>query len=222
MMTPSTEIASPRGHRWLAVAALACVLLSLAAWRALPLLEAAQARRLAENMPVFGAVPSFRLTDQEGRPFSDADLRGHVVVADFIFTRCPTVCPLLTSRMLRLQREALEEGLSPRFVSFSVDPGYDTPERLSRYASEHGVDTANWSLLTGPLEAVETTVLDGFRVMMGRDADAGEDDFFSIFHGEHFVLVDADGRIRGYYKAAEDAGLEALQRDLRALSLAGR
>ncbi|MFY2563250.1 SCO family protein [Corallococcus terminator] len=202
-----------RKRPWLIVGVLALV-----AALALPLLRESRARLRARGLPVFGALPTFQLTDQTGRPLSDVDLRGAVVVADFIFTRCPTVCPLLTAKMARLQRQAREAGLSVRFVSFSVDPRYDTPERLAAYAKTRHLDTSNWSLLTGPLEDVETTVLEGFRVMMGRDVDAGEDDFLSIFHGEHFVLVDADGRIRGYYRVLDDSGgLESLERDLEAL-----
>ncbi|NVJ25206.1 SCO family protein [Myxococcus sp. AM011] len=210
------EVERPRTRRW--VGLLVVGVLALVAALALPLLRESRARLRARGLPDFGALPTFRLTDQTGRPFSEADLRGAVVVADFMFTRCPTVCPLLTAKMARLQRQAREAGLAVRFVSFSVDPRYDTPERLAAYADTRHLDTSNWSLLTGELEDVETTVLEGFRVMMGRDADAGEDDFLSIFHGEHFVLVDADGRIRGYYRVVDDSGgLESLRRDLEAL-----
>ncbi|MCP3166800.1 SCO family protein [Myxococcus qinghaiensis] len=215
MASPVVE--HPRSRRWTGL--LIVGVLALVAALAFPLLRESRARLRARGLPEFGALPTFRLTDQTGRPFSEADLRGAVVVADFIFTRCPTVCPLLTAKMARLQRQAREAGLSSvRFVSFSVDPRYDTPERLAAYANTRNLDTSNWSLLTGELEDVEATVLEGFRVMMGRDADAGDDDFLSIFHGEHFVLVDADGRIRGYYRVLDDSdGLESLQRDLGAL-----
>ncbi|NOK36716.1 SCO family protein [Corallococcus exercitus] len=194
------------------------VALVLLAW---PRVQRERARIAAENLPGYGPLPRFELTAQTGRPFSDADMRGHLYVADFFFTRCPTVCPLLTEKMLRVQRQAREQGLDLSFASFSVDPRHDTPERLTTYARDHRVDTSNWTLLTGPLDAVETTVLEGFRVMMGRDADAGEDDFFSVFHGEHFILVDAGGQLRGYYRVTEgEEGLEALLRDARLLAQA--
>jgi protein SCO1 len=202
--------------------ALAGVLLLFAllavAW---PHIQKERARGAAANIPVHGSLPRFELTDQTGQPFSDDRMRGHLYVTDFFFTRCPTVCPLLTQKMLRVQQQAHERGLPVRFASFSVDPRYDTPERLTTYARDHRIDTSNWTLLTGPLDAVETTVLDGFRVMMGRDADAGDDDFFSVFHGEHFVLVDARGQLRGYYKVTDgEGGLEALLRDVELLARA--
>ncbi|WP_342376105.1 SCO family protein [Myxococcus stipitatus] len=216
MDTTPQEQPPVRTRRWRALVLLGA--LALVAGLGLPLWRDTQARMRAGGLPAFGNLPAFQLTDQTGRVFSDADLRGEVVVADFMFTRCPTVCPLLTAKMARLQRESRDSGLSVRFVSFSVDPRYDTPERLAAYAKTRRLDTSNWSLLTGSLETVETTVLEGFRVMMGRDADAGDDDFLSIFHGEHFVLVDAEGRIRGYYRVVDDSGgLESLQRDLEAL-----
>ncbi|WP_426735987.1 SCO family protein [Myxococcus faecalis] len=157
-------------------------------------------------------------TRHASRAFTQAQLERRVVVADFFFTRCPTVCPLLTERMARLQRRAREQDVPVHFVSFSVDPRY--AERLAAYARDHALDTANWSLVTGPLEQVETTVLKGFRVMMGR---ADEADFLSLFHGEHFVLVDAAGRLRGYYRVTEDPqGLEQLLEDASALAHAAR
>lgn len=197
------------------------VLVIASLFTAWPYVQRERARVAAASLPQYGTVPRFELTAQTGRPFSDADMRGHLYVADFFFTRCPTVCPLLTEKMLRLQRQAREQGLDLRFASFSVDPRYDTPERLTTYARDHRIDTSNWTLLTGPLDQVETTVLEGFRVMMGRDADAGEDDFFSVFHGEHFVLVDARGQLRGYYRVTEgEGGLEALLRDAALLAQA--
>ncbi|MFB1483361.1 SCO family protein [Corallococcus sp. RDP092CA] len=216
MSTPVS--ASRRPISWLALAVALSFALLFIAW---PLAQRERARIAARNLPLYGPLPRFELTAQTGRPFSDADMRGHLYVADFFFTRCPTVCPLLTEKMLKVQRQAREQGLDLRFASFSVDPRYDTPERLTAYARDHRIDTSNWTLLTGPLDQVETTVLEGFRVMMGRDADAGEDDFFSVFHGEHFVLVDARGQLRGYYRVTEgEGGLEALLRDVELLAAA--
>jgi protein SCO1 len=196
---------------------LTFVLLSVA-W---PHLQRERARGAAANIPVYGPLPRFELTDPTGQPFSDARMRGHLYVADFFFTRCPTVCPVLTQKMQQVQRQARERGIPLHFASFSVDPRYDTPERLATYARDHRIDTSNWTLLTGPLDEVETTVLEGFRVMMGRDADAGDDDFLSVFHGEHFVLVDTRGQLRGYYKVTDgEDGLEALIRDVELLARA--
>ncbi len=147
-------------------------------------------------------LPSFSLVDQDDRVVTTTDLRGRVWIASFIFTRCPSVCPRLTTRMAALVKETADvKGLS--FVSISVDPENDTPAVLRVYGERYGADFARWRFLTGDQKTLEATVVQGFKMALGRD-DAG-----AIVHAERFVLVDGEGRIRGYYDA-EDAG----QRDL--------
>jgi protein SCO1/2 len=148
-------------------------------------------------LPVLGTLPDFRLVDQQGQPFGGAELRGYVWVAGFIFTRCPTICPALTARMAKIQHRArgIENGF--RLVSFSVDPGYDTPARLDEFARRYKASPRMWKMLTGSIDTMKSTVEDGLKIAMGKPQ--GENDFASLFHGTHFVLVDRDLRIRGYY-----------------------
>jgi protein SCO1/2 len=160
-----------------------------------------QVRRTpAPTLPVLGTLPDFRLTDQEGRPFGGAELRGYVWVAGFIFTRCPTICPAITARMGKVQHRArgIEQGF--RLVSFSVDPTYDSPTVLAAYARQHKASPRMWKMLTGPLETMKGTVEKGLKIAMGEPV--GENDFASLFHGTHFVLVDQSLRIRGYYDSS--------------------
>ena len=154
-------------------------------------------------LPVLGTLPAFALTDQEGKAFGSQDLRGQVWVAGFIFTRCPTICPAITATMGRMQHRARGLGHDFRLVSFSVDPGYDTPDRLADYASRHRASPRTWKFLTGSFDRVKQTVVDGLKISMADRAPAGEQDFASIMHGTQFVLVDRDGRIRGYYDSSE-------------------
>jgi protein SCO1/2 len=156
--------------------------------------------RCARTLPVFGDVPEFALTDQAGRTVTKRDLIGSVWVADFIYTGCATACPALTQRMAQLKPAA-------RLVSFSVDPEVDTVERLRAYSERFGADPASWSFLTGPVEDVKRTVSEGFKLSAQKvDAD--------VFHSEKLVLVDAQGKIRGYFDA-DPRGLEALRRAIR-------
>lgn len=157
-------------------------------------------RPAAPPLPVLGTLPDFRLTDQDGRAFGGAELRGYVWVAGFIFTRCPTICPAISARMARIQHRArgIEEGF--RLVSFSVDPAYDTPERLAAYARRYKASPRMWKMLTGSIDSMKGTVEDGLKIAMG--TPAGDNDFASLFHGTHFVLVDRDLRIRGYYDSS--------------------
>jgi protein SCO1/2 len=166
---------------------------------AIPVLN--QVRRApTPPLPVLGTLPDFRLVDQEGRAFGGAELRGYVWVAGFIFTRCPTICPAITARMAKIQHRA--RGIEPgfRLVSFSVDPGYDTPARLADYARHYKASPRMWKMLTGPLDTMKGTVEDGLKIAMGKPA--GDTDFASLFHGTHFVLVDQKLRIRGYYDSS--------------------
>ncbi|AKT41652.1 SCO family protein [Chondromyces crocatus] len=159
-------------------------------------------------------LPPFELLDTEGQRFGLEQLRGKVWVADFVFTTCPTVCPKLTERMAELQRRTEQHGDAVHLVTFTVDPETDTPEVLGRYATKSGAVKGRWTFLTGPLNQIETTVVQGFKVAMGR-AEPG-DGIMNIFHGERLVLVDREGTIRGYYQA-DDEGMEKLLRDLGVL-----
>ncbi len=162
-------------------------------------------------LPELAPVPEFRLVDQSGAPFGLAELRGTVWVANFIFTTCPTVCPMLTTQMRNVQQR-LRDQPNVRFVSFSVDPERDTPEVLRAYAARHGADLSTWRFLTGETEAVRAAVVDGLRVGMGERQPDGD-----ILHGTHLVLIDANGRIRGYYRNDRE-GLDGLVRDVERLA----
>jgi protein SCO1 len=162
-----------------------------------------------EPPPTLLEVPAFTLTSQRGEPHGSEQLAGKVWIANFVFTRCPTVCPLLTTQMARLT-ERLEDT-PVRFVSFSVDPANDSPEVLAAYAEEHGADTERWSFLTGDNGALEAVVVQGLRVHIGERDERG-----NILHGTHFVLVDGSGHIRGYYQS-NPGGLDDLVRDARQL-----
>jgi protein SCO1/2 len=157
------------------------------------------------------ALPAFQLQNERGEPFGSEQLRGKVWVADFIFTSCPTVCPRLTERMAELQHRGRNLGEAFHLVSITVDPENDTPEKLTAFASAYRPNPRRWTFLTGPLDQIESTVIKGFKMAMGKEEAAPG--LFSVFHGERFVLVDTKGMIRGYYEA-NDEGMDALMRDV--------
>ena len=173
----------------------------------------ARAMRPAPPMPVYGHVPTLALVDAQNRPFTDAALRGHVTVVDFIFTHCTASCPRLTARMGELQDRLAKAGSGTRLVSISVDPDEDTPDVLAKYAAGAHADPARWSFVTGPAADVEKAVVAGFKVAASREAKgAGESE---VVHGDWFVLIDGSGDIRGYYPTTTTAELDALWSDLR-------
>lgn len=151
-------------------------------------------------MPELGTVPAFALTDQDGSPLGSAELRGRPWVAAFMFTRCPTICPRITRLMRELQIEAKARGVKLRLVSFSVDPDNDTPPVLRAYAEKYGVDLSSWSFVTGDLRVVQKTAVDGFKMALESGPSSAPE---SILHGSHLVLVDAELRLRGYYRTEQ-------------------
>lgn len=180
---------------------------ALGAAFAMPVVRSVR-RDLPPPPPVLGQVPDFTFTDENGEPFSLADLRGKVWVADFIFTSCGTVCNTLTSQMAEVQYHTRNMLGYAELVSFSVDPARDTPAVLREFATRYNARAGTWHFLTGPVELIEQTVVDGFKIAMQREATESPD-FFQIVHGTRFVLVDHLGRIRGYYESS-DEGIQEL------------
>lgn len=205
--SPSPAASAPARGPWLPLAAGAVCLL---------LLGAALLRPRTEPLQHLGALPDFTFTRQDGQSFGRAQLLGRPYVANFIFTHCPTICPVFTAKMARVQKrtEGLGSGLA--LVSFSVDPKRDTPEVLTAYAARYGADPARWNFLTGDYNQLRTTIVGGFKIAMGREGE-DEDDIASIFHGSHFVLVDGQGEIRGYYNSEDDDAVERVSRDAERL-----
>jgi protein SCO1/2 len=145
-------------------------------------------------------APDIRLVDQEGRPFDLADLRGRAVLLDFFYTGCTGPCPILTASHVRLQRR-LPPDLRPkvRFVSVSLDPANDTPEKLRRYAREQGADLAAWSFLTGEPARVDQ-VMRAYHVGRVKLPDR------TLNHTIVTYLIDPKGFIRRHYLGLEVDG----------------
>ena len=167
----------------------------------------------------YGSLPAFSLTERSGRRVGLDDLAGRYWIADFIFTRCTGVCPILTARMSSLAPAlaGIPGGDQVRLVSFSVDPSWDTPEVLSRYAAASAAGAAGdrWLFLTGPSEDLYRLIKDGFRLSVAERSEgfaevAGD----LITHSDRFVLVDPSGRIRGYYHGTDEESVAKLLVDL--------
>ena len=171
-----------------------------------------------EPLRLLWQAPDFEMTAQNGQAFRNSDLLGNVWVIDFIFTRCPGPCPRMTRQLAALQKRI--PATDPvHFVSISIDPGFDTPQVLSEYASRHQVDQSRWHFLSGPVDETVQLVVKGFytAVQRGQAEDGLPADPNQIVHGTHFLLVDAQGRVRGSYDS-NDVGVEGkLLQDIRRL-----
>lgn len=173
-----------------------------------PLLLAA-CSRTPEPLPVYQSIPAFQLTAQDGRPFSSAaELSGHIWVADFIFTTCTGPCPRM-SRLMKQVAEATRTLPNVRYVSFTVDPRNDTPEALAAYAKRYAADTTRWSFLTGPSADLHHLKREAFKL---GNVDG------SLNHSTRFVLIDATGRVRGFYGSQDDEDIPKLIAAIQQLS----
>jgi protein SCO1/2 len=159
-----------------------------------------------EPLPVIGKIAPFSLTAESGQAFQSKSLDGHAYVADFIYTSCPGPCPRMTSQMHGIDSQLRE--LPVQFVSFTVDPEHDTPEKLAAYAKQFQADTRRWHFLTGSRDALNQVFRYSFKL--------GTVDG-SMVHSTRFVLVDAQGQIRGYYSSDDADELRKLVRDIRRL-----
>ncbi len=153
--------------------------------------------------PFLAEIPPFSFTTQEGRMLRKEDLLGKIWIADFIFTRCAGPCPLLTSRMLELSSR-LTNNPQVKLVSITVDPLYDTPEVLHRYASTIHADPSRWFFLTGPLPAMSTFIQEGMKQPLAIDPEGTPN------HSTRLMLVDRQGMIRGYEEGSDPEVVQKL------------
>jgi protein SCO1 len=167
-------------------------------------------------LPDLGEITGFDLVDQTGQPFSDAALRGKVSIIDFVFTRCDTICPALSMKMARIQDKTFDLSRDIKLVSFSIDPAYDTPERLTAYATKYGADPERWRFVTGPADKVVDVIEKQLMTSMTRvgDRPSGAPD---IRHRGYFLLFDRNLHLRGIYDSDLVNQLDALMGDARYL-----
>lgn len=159
------------------------------------------------ELNIYGQVNDFELVNSDGVKFGLKDLKGKVWVADFFFTTCSNLCPMMTAHMSRLYK-VFQPYPQVRLVSFSVNPENDSPEVLKAYAKKFNADTNRWVFLTGPREDITNVVVNSFKM-----GDIHE----PIFHSSYFTLVDKQGRIRGYYDSTEPKNIDKVVSDLKLL-----
>ena len=178
----------------------------------LALLTALFACGEAAEVPVWGQLPEFELSDQDAATFGSEQLHGAVWVADFIFTSCPGRCPMLTREMARLQRQLRDASFDDvTLVSISVDPETDTPAALSAYANKHGAVQDRWRFLTGKRQEIWDLSAKGFMLPVAESEGVAGG---PILHSNKFVLADRSGRIRGYYDAFDEDARKKLMSDI--------
>lgn len=153
---------------------------------------------------VLGEVMDFTLTNQAGVAISLASLRGHVWVADIIFTRCAGPCPRMTQQMKELQ-DALPPASQARLVTLTTDPGFDTPPILKDYGERFGANPERWMFLTGTKKEIAGLAIDSLKLTaMERKPEERENPQDLFIHSTIFVVVDQRGRLRDVFETMGD------------------
>ncbi len=177
---------------------------------------------LITPLPDLGAAPSYQLINQDEQAVSDLNLRGQIVVYNFIYTSCTTVCPALTGQMMQIQNQLAAEnrlGSDVVLVTMTFDPERDTPARLREYTNQMGVEPDSWLWLTG--EPVEMRQLVGAefgvyfeKIASDEGAEHGHEGY-GFAHDTAFILVDEQGIVRAEY--AQFPGVKQVLQDIQML-----
>lgn len=164
--------------------------------------------------PLNWEVESFEYMNQEKEIVSLDDLKGKVWMADFVFTSCETVCPPMTYNMTKLNEALEEEGVEDvQFVSFSVDPTVDTPEKMKEFMSGYDLSKADWQFLSGySQDEIETFAQENFKALVRKPEEGTQVD-----HATYFYLVDQEGKIIKAYPGFQDVPTEDIINDIKIL-----
>ncbi len=155
-------------------------------------------------LPAYGEVSNIQLVDSSGKAFSRSDMSGNKWVANFIFTRCPSMCPTM-SLQFQLLSKTLPSDVG--LVSFSVDPDHDTPEVLAVYAKKYNTNNTKWHFVTGQKDAISKMI---------QSCHLGVEDDPNM-HSLRFILIDDKGQIRGYYDSTDPGVLQKIREDISKL-----
>ncbi|BDD86231.1 SCO family protein [Desulfofustis limnaeus] len=168
--------------------------------------------RTGTDLPVLGQVDrDFLFHDQANQPVTPALFAGKVYVTDFFFTSCPSICPIMKRQMVRVY-EVFRDDPDVLLLSHSIDPEHDTVEVLRNYADGLGIETDKWHLVTGDQEQIFAMAKHYMLAAMKHDEAPG-----GYLHSGSFVLVDNQGRIRGYYDGTDTKEVDQLIDDLKGL-----
>lgn len=163
----------------------------------------------AKGDSVYHAIPDFQFVNQEGDTVSQKLVEGKIYVADFFFSTCPTICPIMKTQMLRVF-EKYKDNDSLMIVSHSINPRYDTPEVLKKYKEKLGINSPKWQFLTGDLTNVYDLAQKAYIVTALEDEQAEG----GFVHSGAFVLVDKNRNIRGIYDGTKEKEVDKLLRDI--------
>tara|TARA_R100000149_G_C5865547_1_gene130394 strand:+ start:551 stop:1222 length:672 start_codon:yes stop_codon:yes gene_type:complete len=164
-----------------------------------------------QHIKKYHKIADFSLTNQNGQIITQEDYKNKIYVADFFFTTCQTICPIMTDHMVNVQ-EKVKNNPEIMLLSHTVTPDIDTVAQLKRYAQEKGVDDTKWNLVTGDKKEIYDLARKSY--LAAKDTPYNE---YDLIHTENFVLVDKKRRIRGFYDGTDPKAIEELMDDIEIL-----
>ncbi|HPE84346.1 MAG: SCO family protein [Aequorivita sp.] len=159
----------------------------------------------------YHVISDFSLTNQNGKKITQEDYNDKIYVADFFFTTCQTICPIMTDNMVKIQ-EKLKNDNEILLLSHTVTPEIDSVAQLKKYALEKGVNDSKWNLVTGDKKEIYNLARKSY--LVAKDVPYSDND---LVHTENFVLVDKKKRIRGFYDGTDSESIEKLLEDIKIL-----
>lgn len=168
---------------------------------------------------IYYRIPKFSFINQNGKETSHKDYQGKIFVADFFFTHCPSICPMLSAQMVRLQSMVEKGGYSNDvwFLSHTVDPTRDLPDTLLNYANNIGANLKNWNFVTGKADDIYYQAEQGY-MLSAFPSDSADGGFF---HTDKIALIDREMHIRGLYDGTSTKSVDKLYQDIQTLLLHG-
>jgi protein SCO1/2 len=158
-------------------------------------------------------IGDFSFLDQNGKTITQKDVKGKIFVAEYFFTTCQTICPIMNKQMQRVH-EAYRGNDQVNILSFTVNPEIDTVEQMKRYADEHKANAEKWHFLTGEKDKLYELARKSFFVLKPAESQNLGDVGSDFIHTNNFVLVDQKMRIRGYYDGTNKKEVDRLIKDI--------
>jgi protein SCO1/2 len=165
-----------------------------------------------QHVKKYHKIADFSLTNQNGKTITQEDYKNKIYVADFFFTTCQTICPIMTDNMAVIQ-ERLKNDSEIMLLSHSVTPVIDSVPQLKKYALEKGVNDDKWNLVTGDKKQIYQLARKSYLAVK----TVGNGDEYDMIHTENFILVDKKKRIRGFYDGTKPEDIEQLLKDIEIL-----
>ena len=162
-------------------------------------------------------IADFSLINQNGKTITQEDYKDKIYVADFFFTTCQTICPIMTDNMYEIQKKIITDN-EVMLLSHTVTPEIDTVAQLKRYAKEKGVNASKWNLVTGDKKQIYELARKSYLAVK----DNGNGGPFDMIHTENFMLIDKERQIRGFYDGTNPEDIERLLKDIKKLKNIGK